>query len=62
VLKRKLQLFDQLPPEEQQQILKGFAKSDSYLLRQVALLIKTTGSFSHVSTTRFHAAVPSVRG
>ncbi len=62
VIRRKLQFFDQLTTDEQIEILKGFAKSDSYLLRQVALLVKTTGALSHVSTTRFQAAVPSVRG
>ena len=60
--RRRWVTIDQLSVDEQIALLVGFAKSDSYLLRQVALLIKTTGALSHVSTTRFHAAVPSVRG
>ncbi|MBS1150216.1 MAG: hypothetical protein H6Q89_1914, partial [Myxococcaceae bacterium] len=62
VIERKWRTLERLSTEEQVKILQGFAKSDSYLLRQVALLIKTTGALSHVSTTRFQAAVPSVRG
>ncbi len=62
VLLRKWVTFDQLKPEEQVKLLAGFAKGDSYVLRQIALVLKTTGALSHVSTTRFHAAVPSIRG
>ncbi len=62
VLRRKWLTLDQLATDEQVKILSDFAKGNSYILRQVALLIKTTGALTHVSTTRFHAAVPSVRG
>ena len=62
VMRREWATLDKLTIEEQVKILAGFAKGDSYILRQVALLIKTTGALSHASTTRFHAAVPSVRG
>ena len=54
---RKWKFFDQLSQEEQVEVLKSYSKSDNYLLRQVGLIIKTTGALSHVATTRFHQHV-----
>ena len=57
VKQRKLKTLDRLPPEERLEILQSFSRSESYLLRQSALLLKMNGALSHASTTRMHAVI-----
>jgi acyl-CoA reductase-like NAD-dependent aldehyde dehydrogenase len=55
--KRRWVTLDRLSPEERLETMEWMYKSDFYLLRQVGVLLKTTGGLSHATTTRFHAAV-----
>ncbi len=52
----RLQMLDQLSTEEQAEALQRLAQSDQYFLRQITMLLKTTGGMAHLGTTRFHEA------
>jgi hypothetical protein len=52
-----LKTLEQLSPEDQQETIQSFAKSSNYLVRQISLLLKTTGGMKYASTTRIRNAV-----
>ncbi|MBL8955976.1 MAG: aldehyde dehydrogenase family protein [Myxococcaceae bacterium] len=54
IAKRQLKSFDELPADERLEVLQALWNSDLYLLRQVTLLMKTTGALTHATTTRLH--------
>jgi len=54
IAKRTLKPFDALPPAERLEVLQSLWNSDLYLLRQITLLMKTTGALTHATTTRIH--------
>ena len=59
-MKKSLRRFHHLPLEERIEILNRFSSSDSYLLRQMTIMLKMCGSLSYTSTTRFHNATSTV--
>ncbi len=57
VVRRRLTTLDRLPVDQRLEVLEAVAKSDFYLLRQMTLLLKTTGALTHASTTRFQQSL-----
>ncbi len=55
-----LKTLEQLADEEQQETIQAFAQSKSYLVRQLSLLMKTTGGMKYAATSRLRSvgAVP----
>jgi acyl-CoA reductase-like NAD-dependent aldehyde dehydrogenase len=60
---RKLATLERVSPEERQRAIQTMSSSDLYLIRQIAILLKTTGGFAQASTTGFQQAAhrPAVR-
>ncbi len=54
LIHKKWRRFERLPLEERIALMDAFSKSDSYVLRQMILVLKMNGSFFYSSTTRFH--------
>ena len=53
VQRRKLTTFDRLSAQERLEVIEAFSASNVYLIRQLAMLLKTGGALSVTSTTRF---------
>jgi hypothetical protein len=60
---RKLATLDHVTPEERQRAIQTMSTSDLYVIRQIAILLKTSGGFIQASTTGFQEAArrPAVR-
>jgi acyl-CoA reductase-like NAD-dependent aldehyde dehydrogenase len=53
---KKWTFVDRLSVEDRLTLIQAFYQSESYLLRQIAILLKMNGSLSQLSTTRFRQA------
>lgn len=53
VMTRSFTTLDRLPPQRRLEVLERLWKSDLYLLKQMTLLLKTTGALTHATTTRY---------
>jgi acyl-CoA reductase-like NAD-dependent aldehyde dehydrogenase len=56
VAKRTWRTMDRLSLHEREQVIEAMSHSDVYFIRQVAVLLKTTGGLAHASTTRMQEA------
>ncbi len=54
IAKRQLKSFDSLPADERLEVLQSLWNSNLYVLRQITLLMKTSGALTHATTTRLH--------
>jgi len=54
---KKLKLFHQISAREQLDIVISMDTSNSYLMRQIAILLKMNGALSYVSTSRFKTVI-----
>ena len=53
---RKLKAIDTLEPLEREKAIRALYESEWYLLRQLAMIFKTTGALAQASTTRMRDA------